>query len=123
MCNRDIAVRHALLMRKATVDDNYYRFFLLYRETPNLGNFILDQTLDNWRIKALQRMMKAYRPSLDVNFVLQSLEFDSPEEGTEFLSKVGVVYMKSERGEELPFIDTKNTVIDTSGALAQDALL
>jgi SAC3 family protein LENG8/THP3 len=82
-------VRHALLVRQASLQDNYHTFFKLYRETPNLGSCIIDLMLDAWRFKALQRMIKSYKPNIDVSFVTSELSFESTEECVEFLASVG----------------------------------
>ncbi|CAE7665009.1 leng8, partial [Symbiodinium microadriaticum] len=79
------AVKHALAMRESMLLENYHRFFRLYRDTPNLGNCILDMMLDSWRVKALQRIIRAYKPVIAVEFVAQELSFDSIEECVEFV--------------------------------------
>lgn len=82
-------MKHALLVRQASLLENYHVFFKLYRSTPNLGRCIIDLMLDSWRFKAMQRMLKSYKPIIEVNFITAELSFDSSEDCLEFLSSVG----------------------------------
>ena len=76
---------------------NYHRFFQLYKETPNMGTYILDLMVDTMRVQALQKMCRAYRPEpLKLLFVLSELAFDDDTDsehiiGIEFLRKVGCI--------------------------------
>ena len=45
-----------------------------------MGDFLMDKIVPSIRQCALQRMCKAYRPSVDVNFVLKELGFDPNDE-------------------------------------------
>ena len=87
---RHPAVRHALSLREAALQENYHHLFRLYRTTPNLGNCIVDMMLDAWRVKALQRMIKAYKPTIAVDFVSLELSFDSVEDCLEFMLPLGI---------------------------------
>lgn len=78
-------------IRKAIQQDNYHRFFRLYRVTPNMGNYVLDLMIDTWRIQALQRIVKAYKPSVSAEFVVNELAFAEEQEGLDFLRKVGCI--------------------------------
>ncbi len=85
----DPAVTHAMNIRKAIQQDNYHRFFVLYQTTPNMGNYILDLMIDTWRVQSLQKIVKAYKPSVSVAFVLKELAMYNEEEGLAFLRKTG----------------------------------
>jgi hypothetical protein len=69
-------VQHALSIHQALHNDNYHRFFQLYPHTPNIGIYILDMMVDSVRVKALQRMNRAYKPNIEVLFVLKELSFE-----------------------------------------------
>jgi hypothetical protein len=103
--------------------------------------------LDSFRIHALQRICKAYKPSVSADFVLDELNFeDNKEEGYEFLQKAACILIDAnlvEEGGQPPDIDkrsekghkkrarkppvweinTKDSVIDVSGVFTQDKLL
>eukprot|EP01041_Mallomonas_annulata_P011299 gene11299-23642_t len=114
------AIKNALEIRHAVQLENYHRLFSLYIDIPNLGALIVDMMLDQWRGKALQRMIRAYKPQVSVAFIIHVLAFDSDEDGLEFLKRIGgVVYIDKTETE----IDTKNTVIDLSKLVAKDKLL
>jgi SAC3/GANP family len=141
---RDPAVSHALQVRACIHLDNYHRFFQLYKHTPNLGNCILDMMIDARRLHALQRVCRAYKPSVPVDFIVQELAFESGEEGEDIMRKAGCVLeqMTGEGGEGADaaatsstkseglssklsqlHINTKDSVIDMSVVFTQDKLL
>lgn len=63
-------------VRAAVADSNYHQFFQLQDMAPNMGNYLMDKLIPSVRQGALQRICKAYRPSVSVSFVLQELGFD-----------------------------------------------
>ena len=112
------SVLHALSIRQAILQDNYHRFFTLYKRTPDLGNCILDLVATSYRFKVLQRMIKAYKPSIQCSFIISELGFDCESAGNEFLKSTGCLIV---HGNENPSVDTKNTALvppkDDSGLL------
>ncbi|CAM9168624.1 unnamed protein product [Ascophyllum nodosum] len=84
------AVAHALHVRQAISMTNYHRFFSLYENTPNLGQHIMQKLLPPMRVEALRQIVKAYRPTISVAFVLSELLFSAQEDGKIFLRKCGV---------------------------------
>lgn len=120
----DAAVKHALQVREAIWTDNFHRFFLLYQQTPNMGNRILDLMVDTIRMQFVQRLCKAIKPQVSASFVLLETAFAlTPEpikspsparsssskshkksshaapvvvsEGLEFLKKIGCLLVKA----------------------------
>jgi hypothetical protein len=82
--------------------------------------------LDPFRLKALQRMVKTYKPHLELDFLLSELSFMSltpdststdQEIGKEFLCRVGGVLAIVEGVEVL---DTKLSNISGATVVAQD---
>lgn len=69
------AIRHALQVREAVAFSDYFWFFRLHKNSPNLGNFLTDLLVPNMRMRSLRRIAKAYRPSIEVNVCLQQLGF------------------------------------------------
>jgi hypothetical protein len=131
-------VSHALQVRRALQSDNYHRFFALYRDTPNMGTCILDLMIDTWRVQALQRMCKAYKPSISASFVINELAFDSSAVALEFFRKAGCILAVAtaskssdnggSAGDNDDFIDsleinTKDSVVDFSAVFTADKLL
>lgn len=121
MHGRNEAVAHALQIRQALQLDNYHRFFKLYRNTPNMGSYILDLMVDNWRVLALQKMCRGYKPDVGVDFVLEELAFPDRTLGLDFLRKVGCVVVGNEVGTAL--WNTKDSVVDLSALLSDSKLL
>lgn len=112
-----------------------------------MGAYILDLMLDAWRLYALQRICKAYKPVISTAFVIQELAFASTEEGLDFLRKAGCVLIQpaspttagsadalagrvggSVEGAGIGVgidwdISIKDTVLDASAVFTQDKLL
>lgn len=72
----DPAVVHALKVRVAVAEFDYHTFFRLQGDCPNLGAYLMDYLIPWVRQNALQRIHKAFRPSVDVTFVLSKLGYD-----------------------------------------------
>ena len=68
------SVLHALNVRKAVAENDYYAFFKLGETCPNKGPCLMDLMLNNVRAIGLKRMMKAYL-LLNVEFTQKELGF------------------------------------------------
>lgn len=90
-----------------------------------MGNYILDLIIDPLRLKAIQRICKGYKPTVPVKFVVNELAFDEPLLGLDFLKKLGgiIEQQKTEEGTMEFYLNTKDTVIDTSAIFNQENLL
>lgn len=99
------AISHALGMREALALSNYHAFFQLYQTAPNMAPYILDLFVDRQRLLALRTMVKAYRPSIDIEFVQAELAFPSKKECIRFLKDHGAV-LTADKKE----IDTRATL-------------
>lgn len=117
-------MKHALQVRKALQHDNYHQFFRLYKVTPNMGNYILDLIIDSLRLKAMQRICRGYKPNVSAEFVINELAFEDSLLGLEFLKKIGGI-LEEIKTEECTgtFLNTKDTVIDSSAIFTQEKLL
>lgn len=69
------SIVHALKVRVAVADNDYHAFFHLQDRAPNLGAFLMDFIVPSIRAIGLKAMMKAYRPSMSVDFILSELGF------------------------------------------------
>lgn len=122
--HRDINVSRALKIRSVLQEENYHSFFKLYRSVPNLGNCILNLNMNAWRLQYLQRIVKAFKPTVEVILVLSELHLSLDNEGLDFLRSCGAIL--SPQGEvelERIEINTKDTVIDTAAVLTQETNL
>lgn len=129
------AIAHALQIRETVTCSDYYRFFrTLHTTSPNLGIFLTNLLVPTMRMRGLRRMVKAYRPSVELTVCLQHLGLnfiedvgrneaadvaaraDAVEKGTEFLTSCGVI-VKDDRvltkDSEVhePVGDKKNSLI------------
>jgi len=89
---RDECISHALKVRLAHAENDYHSFFRLKESCPNHGAYLMDFIVPLMRNIAIQRIIKAYRPSISVSFVLQELGYFKKEqqvEGKSWLEKHG----------------------------------
>ncbi len=94
---------HALKVREAVRTDNYHQFFLLYRNAPNMGIYLMDRMIEAMRITALQRIKSAFRPNIDVDYVLRELCLEKGTRvetthmsGLAYLRRVGCIITDAE---------------------------
>jgi len=110
----DPYIAHALKVRIAVADNDYHAFFRLQDDCPNHGAYLMDLMLPQIRAIGLKNMMKAYRPSVDADFVLVELGFSfngelNLREGIAWLKGCGCRFTEDER-----LILAKDTVLDDS---------
>ncbi|KAF2395747.1 hypothetical protein EJ06DRAFT_262292 [Trichodelitschia bisporula] len=87
---KEPAVLHALATRSALALGNYYAFFQLYLNVPNMGAYLMDMFVGRERLAALANICKAYKTSVPLNFIVNQLGFDSSQEAYEFMVAIGV---------------------------------
>mmetsp|Transcript_54888 Transcript_54888/g.81663 ORF Transcript_54888/g.81663 Transcript_54888/m.81663 type:complete len:322 (+) Transcript_54888:373-1338(+) len=117
------SIAHALKVRVAVAEYDYHSFFRLQDSCPNMGAYLMDYLVPTVRQAALQRVCRAYRPSVEMLFLLPELGFDAdlPEElelGKEFLQSCGCKL--SEDGSE---ILTKESVLRESNLNTKSSLI
>lgn len=123
LSHRNEDVKHALEIRSAVQLDNYHKFFKLYQETPNMGAYILDLMMDNWRAAALQKMCRGYKPEgLPAAFVSKELALSDDVIGFDFMEKLGCVLVKDKTTGVLMW-NTKDTTVNLSALVNEDNLL
>lgn len=91
-----------------------------------MGNYLLDLMVDNFRLQALQKIVRAYKPSVPLDFVLRALGFEDSRdiEGLDLLRKAGCVLSdESEGSEGQQELNTKDSVVDMAAFLTQEKLL
>jgi hypothetical protein len=115
------AIDHALQVRVAVADFDYHRFFLLRKRCPNLGSHLMDLIVPGIRYNAVLRMCKAYRPFVEVPFVLSQLGFEPSldmDHGISWLESCGCVL-----SEDKSSWNTKDTVVRESDTMDKKSLI
>jgi hypothetical protein len=78
---------HALNVRKALATGNYGRFFKLYKDAPNMGQYLIGIFIDKHRIMCLQKLSFANQNSnLEIQRLSILLAFEDKAEITKFLT-------------------------------------
>lgn len=68
-------VHHALKVRAALAAEDYSLFFRLYGKAPALGRALMDLAVQRVRFAALTAFVKAFKPSLPVEYIARTLGF------------------------------------------------
>ena len=121
------AISHALKVREAVASSDYFRFFRLHKNSPNLGVFLTDLLVPTMRMRGLRRIAKAYRPSIELSVCLQQLGFcdqnnDRRNENTENVSKSNNHSGKVE-AEGKSWLISCGGVIEGSKFLTKDSVI
>eukprot|EP00521_Asterionellopsis_glacialis_P006273 CAMPEP_0195281204 /NCGR_PEP_ID=MMETSP0707-20130614/618_1 /TAXON_ID=33640 /ORGANISM="Asterionellopsis glacialis, Strain CCMP134" /LENGTH=841 /DNA_ID=CAMNT_0040340071 /DNA_START=31 /DNA_END=2556 /DNA_ORIENTATION=- len=119
----DPCIQHALKVRVAVAEFDYHGFFRLQDSCPNLGAFLMDIMVPQIRFGALQRVCKAFRPSLPVKFILNEFGFDYEDcaqfkEGKDWLISCGCAI--SDDGKTLL---TKDSAVTESNLTKKSSLI
>lgn len=81
-------IKHALNVRESVALNNWHRFFLLYKECPNMGRYIMKRMFRKIRINSLKMIYIAFRPIISVKWISNELGFDSLDECKKFLTEI-----------------------------------
>ncbi len=85
---------HGLAVRAALALGNYYLFFTLYREAPNMGPYLMDCFIQRERLVAMNTICRSYRPSISVDHVARLLAFGCASDCLKFLEGQKAVYIE-----------------------------
>lgn len=117
----DTNIAHSLKVRSAVAEFDYHSFFRLQKTCPVRSMvYLMDFLVPTVRQWSLQRMCKAYRPSIPVGFVLSELGFDEEdfELGSKWLESCGCVL-----SDDRQILEAKDTVVHESDWKEQNSLI
>jgi hypothetical protein len=68
-------VRHALQVCEARASSNFHRFFVLRRDAPRMASHLMDIMVPDVRDRAIRAMLRAYAPTIPIDFIASTLGF------------------------------------------------
>jgi len=96
----DECISHVIKLRQAWAEKNYVRFFSLYGTAPKMSGYLIDWFIDRERRVALTVIIKAYRVSLPLEYVMTRLGFtgsSANNDWADFSSHMALVYTDANR--------------------------
>jgi len=70
-------LEHAVRVCRALASSNFHRFFALYATVPRMGAYLMDIIAPSVRADAVRAVLRAYAPTVPVDFVASALGFSS----------------------------------------------
>ena len=70
-------LEHAVRVCRALASSNFHRFFALYDTVPRMGAYLMDIIAPSVRTDAVRAVLRAYAPTVPVEFVASALGFSS----------------------------------------------
>ncbi|CAG2166771.1 unnamed protein product [Oppiella nova] len=83
----DEVISHALRVRSAWNLSNYHKLMSQYQSAPKMSAFLMDWFVLRQRKQAFKAIVKSYRPTIPVSFLIQELCFANRDECIDFLSQ------------------------------------
>lgn len=82
---------HALEVIKSYRASDYHTFFSLYTNAPSMSGYLMDFCVNKVRTAAFTTILRAYAPSIALDFIEQELAFPSHQECKAWCKKQGGV--------------------------------
>mmetsp|Transcript_6897 Transcript_6897/g.9912 ORF Transcript_6897/g.9912 Transcript_6897/m.9912 type:complete len:500 (-) Transcript_6897:461-1960(-) len=108
-CEGVSSCRHAILVAKSVVHNDYHMFFVLYENAPHMSAYLMDFLVKRMRCCAYELIVASYRPMLSVEFFREALQFQDLEETRTFLKQCGASFVKKGESEPPFWIDCKQS--------------
>lgn len=88
----DECMIHAMKTRHAWSLGNMRSLFRLYKSAPKMGGYLMDWFVDRERKKYLKFIIKSYRQTVPVDYIVRELVFESTNKALEFLNQFPLSY-------------------------------
>jgi len=120
-------IKHAMNLRKALNESNFFEFFKLYKLAPNMGSLLIEPFLNKYRMKALQVISVGYFTETSLDFVLEKLAFTNREICVKFMEENKITLTEDKTKikckESLPTINSSNYIIIHNPTLSSDKIV
>jgi SAC3 family protein LENG8/THP3 len=121
---QDDQIRFALQIRASVQMQNYLSFFRLSTQTTNESfKYLLNTILPQIRLKYLCIMAKAYRPTLSLQYMIETMNFDAFEEAMVFFRSTDCVILKGKTVLTTKDLWTKEGTIKVSESLSPELVI
>lgn len=117
------AIKHALSVRSAVALGNYHRFFKLYDETPNRGEFLMNLFVPRERLAAISNICKSYvlpltyttllliatsfKPDVKLRYITEELGFNNDADAYNFITEHNGQHLLEGSEDDLRFLSGK----------------
>ena len=92
--NLSYEINHAIQVMKSLNEPNYFNFFKLYKNAPNMGKFLIEPFIPRLRIKGLLYLAYGYFSEVPIHVLVDKLGFENKESCLKFLNdnelKIGI---------------------------------
>ncbi|XP_073968479.1 leukocyte receptor cluster member 8 homolog isoform X2 [Rhodnius prolixus] len=96
---KDECISHAVSVVKAWLIGSYHKIFKLYQTAPRMSSYLMDLFMLRERTCALKIIVKAYRPSVPIDFIRDELAFEADTETQDFLTRFGLAFTDDTRSK------------------------
>lgn len=92
--NLSFEINHAIQVMKSLNEPNYFNFFKLYKNAPNMGKYLIEPFIPRLRIKGLLYLAYGYFSEVPIDVIVEKLGFENKEFCLKFLNdnelKIGI---------------------------------
>ena len=110
-------IEYSLKILKSLNENNYFKFFELYQNSPFLSKYLIEPFLPRLRIKALINIAYGFYSEISIKFVQEKIAFKNIKECKDFLEKNKLKIGFNKKGEEILFCRENFNTLNNSPLL------
>lgn len=94
---KNVSIKHAIETAHSWLLSNYVLFFRHYKNAPDMSAFILNWIIERERKTAVKLVVKAYRPNIPVECLINMLAFQDLDSCLQFLERNNIAVSVAEK--------------------------